>query len=253
MRRVAALYDVHGNLPALEAVLAQVEHEAFDAVVLGGDLAGGPMPAATLDRLLGLDAGARFVRGNGERELIAAFDAPASDPLERIEDPAERAAAWCARRIERRHRDAMAAFAEHVRLEIDGLGEVLFCHGSPRSDEEILTALTPGAVLAEAVAAAHATVVVCGHTHAQFERRAAGTRVVNAGSVGMPYEGAAGAYWLALGPDVELRRADVDFDAMAAAIRATGYPEAEELLAESFTAPLDRRYVAEFFERAAGR
>jgi predicted phosphodiesterase len=253
MRRVAALYDVHGNLPALDAVLAEIEREELDAVVLGGDLAGGPMPAETLDRLLALGERARFVRGNGERELVAAFDAPPAEAPDRIEDPALRTAAWCAPRLERRHRDAMAAFPERVTIEVDGLGEVLFCHGSPRSDEEILTTLTPEAPLAEALAGVEAAIVVCGHTHAQFDRRYGALRIVNAGSVGMPYEGRPGAFWLALGPEVRLRRTPVDLDAMAAAVRATGYPDAEDLLKESFLEPLEKASVAEYFERAAGR
>jgi putative phosphoesterase len=253
VRRVAALYDVHGNLPALEAVLADVDREGFDAVVLGGDLAGGPMPAETLERALALGDRARFVRGNGDRELVAAFDAPSGEPPERIEDPALRTAAWCAVRLEPRHRDAMAAFEERVVLPIDGLGEVLFCHGSPRADEEILTALTPDAALVEALRGVEVALVVCGHTHAQFDRACGAVRVVNAGSVGMPYEGEPGAFWLALGPEVELRCTVLDLDAMAGAIRATGYPDAEDLLRESFVEPLAARSVRELFERMAGR
>ena len=76
-------------------------------------------------------------------------------------------------------------------------------------------------------------VVVCGHTHVQFDREAAGKRLVNAGSVGMPYEARPGAYWALLGPDVELRRADYDLEAAAEAIRATGFPAAAELAAEN--------------------
>src|SRR4029077_3512337 len=108
-----------------------------------------------------------------------------------------------------------------------GLGDVLFCHATPRNDVEIFTRLTADEIVIPMLADAGAPIVVCGHTHMQFERRFGSTRVVNAGSVGMPF-GEPGAYWLLLGADIELHRTIYDFDAAARAIEASDYPQAKE-------------------------
>jgi putative phosphoesterase len=149
---VAVISDVHGNLPALEAVLDEIECLGVDAIVCCGDVAAGPLPRETCERLMALD-GARFVRGNADREMAAG------------EPPA-----WDTAQLEPAHRDFLASFEDTVTLEIDGLGHVLFCHGTPRSDEEIVTAITPEPRLAAVMTGAD--VVVCGHVHVQFDRRA---------------------------------------------------------------------------------
>ena len=193
VKRAAALYDIHGNLPALRAALEEVERSDVDLLVFGGDVASGPMPVESIEAVLGLQEKARFIRGNTDRELVAAYDrgdASGYPP----------AAAWVASRIERRHRDFLASFEERLVVEIEGLGEVLFCHGSPRSDSEVVTSATPESRLRAALSGVDEPVVVCGHTHMQFDRRIDGVRLVNAGSVGAPFGGAAGAYWLLLGP-----------------------------------------------------
>jgi diadenosine tetraphosphatase ApaH/serine/threonine PP2A family protein phosphatase len=94
-------------------------------------------------------------------------------------------------------------------------------------------------------------VVVCGHTHRQFDRRLLERRLLNAGAVGMPYEGRAGAFWLMLGPEVELRRSEYDVAALLEAARASGYPDADELLRESLIEPADADEVADYFEQQA--
>ena len=242
--RVAALYDVHGNLPALEAVLAELERTAADAlVVVGGDFASGPLPAQTIDRLRALGERALFIRGNGERELFESQDDPAGTWVERTR--------FVAAAITDGQRSFLAGLAQTVTLEVEGLGRVFFCHGTPRSDSEIVTRLTPESRLAEAVAGVDAAVVACGHTHVQFDRRVGATRVVNAGSVGMPYEGETGAYWALLGPDVELRRTAFDTAAAAAAIRATAFPHAEEFVREFVLRSYSADEASEQFERMA--
>ncbi len=248
---VAAIYDIHGNLPALEAVLSDIERVGPDLIVVGGDVASGPMPAETLDRLTALgDNSVRFVRGNADREVTAAYDA-GEQSAGGAGDPAKRSAAWAASRIDWRHRVLLVSFSERVVVEVDELGEVLFCHGSPCSDEEIITTATPPDRLREILADVDHDLVVCGHTHAQFDRRVDGKRVVNAGSVGMPYQGApVGAYWLLLGPDVSHQRSDYDLEDAVEEICATGYPEAEDL-AEVLLKPPDPAWVADFFERQA--
>jgi len=245
---VAALYDVHGNLPALEAVLADDAFARADSVVVGGDVAAGPLPAEVLDRLAALEPPVRWVRGNADREVVAHFDRGDTDhTIYGPDAPAERADAFTAARISRAHRDLMAGFEDVVRL--DG---ALYCHGSPRSDEEIITALTPTARLEPMLAGVGEPLVVCGHTHHQFELRAGAQRVVNAGSVGMPYEGARGAFWLLVaGGEPELRRTDYDVDAAVADLRASGFPDVDELIRESLLEPVEADFVARHFEERA--
>jgi len=250
--RLAAIYDVHGNLPALEAVLADLESVNPDLVVVGGDVVAGPMPAEVLDRLATLRESTCFVRGNADREVVAAYDDGRYTDAIDSADPAERVAAFAASKIDRGHRDLLASFAEHLVVEVEGLGQVLFCHGSPRSDEEIVTAATTEGRLREILAGIDQDLVVCGHTHAQFDRCVGGKRVVNAGSVGMPYQGKpVGAFWLFLGASgVSLRRSDYALDRAVGRILATGYPDAEDM-AEILLEPPDPEWVADFFEQQA--
>jgi len=230
--RVAVVSDVHGNLPALEAVLAEIEREEVDVVVSGGDLAMGPMPAECVDALLALD-GVLWVRGNADREAVP----------ERYEEVAR----WVAERLGPERRELVAGAPLTAAVEVDGLGPVLCFHGTPRSDEEILTKLSSEERVAEALDGVEQRVVVHGHTHVQYDRQVAGRRVVNAGSVGIPYEGRRGAFWALLGPDVELRQTEYDVDAAVTAIRATGYPGVDEL-AGWLLEPPDPDEISAFFE-----
>lgn len=218
--RVAAISDIHGNLPALEAVLADIAREGVDLVVIGGDVASGPLPVESVDLLRALP-NARFVSGNADRSLVDAFDGAA------VSSAGVLAQDWCASQLSVEHRDFLASFLATVFVEVDGLGRVLFCHGSPRSDEEMMTVKTPDERLRELTAGVDSDVVVCGHTHMQFDRMVGRLRVVNPGSVGMPY-GEPGAYWALLGPGVEFRRTAYDLEAAAARMRLGGSPSADE-------------------------
>ena len=150
--RVAAIYDIHGNLPALEAVLADLESVRPDLIVVGGDVVAGPMPAEVLDRLAALSESIYFVRGNADREVVAAYDAgPHADPID-VADSAERVAAYAASKINRKHRNLLASFDERLLIEVEGVGYVWFCHGSPRSHEEIVTTATTEERLREILA-----------------------------------------------------------------------------------------------------
>jgi putative phosphoesterase len=236
--RVAVLCDVHGNLPALEAVLADERLAQADLVIIGGDVVAGPMPAECLDALLSLGDRVRFVRGNADR--FVATRSP------------EHGADWCAEQLGPERLARVAGWPLTVELEIDGLGRVFFCHATPGSDEEILTRISPDADVAAALANVDAQVVVCGHTHIQFDRRVPGApRFVNAGSVGSPYEGRRGAFWALLGPDVELLRTDYDTEAAAAAIQRTSSPSGAEL-AGWLLEPPDPNKITEFFESHRG-
>ena len=251
VHRVAAIADVHGNLPALEAALVEIETDSPDLIVVGGDVAAGPLPVETLDRLLTLGDRARFVRGNADRELVERYDLlrrGGAPPSDRPHDPL---ITWAANQLTATHHDFLASFAEQVIVDIAGLGPTLFCHGSPRSDEEIFTAATPLSRLRAILAGVAQPLVVCGHTHMQFDRFVDGTRVVNAGSVGMPYEGRTGAFWALLGPDVSLRRTEYDLEAAAARIRAGAAPNRDEFAAENVLSAIPPEQAITLFERMA--
>ena len=217
--RVAALYDIHGNLPALNAVLEEVDALGVDAIVVGGDSASGPMPVETFDELRA--RGALFVRGNADRVL----DLRGANHGETW----VRARLWVAERLGEERLAFLAALPLDLTLEVGALGRVRFCHGAPGSDELTITRLTPDERLRELLAGVDERGVVCGHTHVQFDRTVDGVRVVNAGSVGAPYEAEPAAYWALLDDDVDLRRTDYDVEATAAAITASGYPRADEV------------------------
>ena len=242
---VAALYDIHGNLPALDAVLAELHREPPDAVVVGGDVAAGPMPREVLARLRELPWPVHWLRGNADRAVVMGFDR--TIPPHLLEHPLYAGDAWAATFLDRADRDFLAALAPRLALDVAGVGPVLFCHGTARSDEERVTTATPPERLARVLAQAGADVVVGGHTHRQFDRRAGGRRMINAGSIGRPYESRPGAYWLRLGPDARLVRTDYDTAAADAAFHALGYPAAH-LVFEA----VDPDEVAERYERASG-
>ncbi|MER7439246.1 metallophosphoesterase family protein [Micromonospora avicenniae] len=219
LTNVAVLSDIHGVLPALEAVLTEPDVAAADLIVLTGDIAAGPQPVEVLDRLADLGDRACWVRGNADRELV---EARAGHRL-----PFE-VSNWAAAQLRDDQVDRLAQLPRTVTLTIDGLGPVLFCHATPRDDEEVVLVDTRMARWAEVFADVPPEVrtVVCGHTHMPFTRLVDRRLVVNPGSVGMPY-GGPGAYWALLGPGVQLRRTDFDVDAACARVAAEStYPDA---------------------------
>ena len=248
--KIAALYDIHGNLPALEAVLKEIDQTHPDLILVGGDIVSGPMPRATLERLLSLGNKVRFIRGNADREVVAAFDGLPLDP--NLPEEVQEVTVWIAKQIERSQRDFLAGLPEQVVIDVDRLSDVLFCHGSPQSDEEIITGATPLARLSEILAGVKQNIVVCGHTHMQFDRVINGVRIVNAGSVGMPY-GEAGAYWLLLGPEVVLRRTFYDLEQAAERIHANNYPLAQDFADNNVLKPPTEAEAIEVFERMAAQ
>lgn len=243
--RVAVVADIHGNLPALRAVLADLDEVRADAVVVAGDTVGGPCVAGCLELLDARPEPVHWIAGNSEREAAAAYDgAPVPD------DAPGRAAAWSGRELDRRWRDALASWP--ITLAFDG---VLFCHGSPRRDDEILTRVTTEDVLREVVGGVAERLVVGGHTHQQFIRDLGdGRTVANAGSVGLPYEGRAAAFWMLVSDgEAELRATAYDVPAAVRELRASGYPEIDDHLDGSIVDPADPAWVAAYFEHTAGR
>jgi putative phosphoesterase len=243
--RVAALYDIHGNLPALEAVLQDVRQAGVDRIVIGGDVLPGPMPSETLACLRDLEIPADFIRGNGDREVLAQR---AGIETGAVPEPFREVMRWTARQLSPEHERWLASWPETLRVEIPGLGEVLFCHATPRNDTEIFTRLTPEDRLLPIFGGLGAPLVVCGHTHMQFDRTIGGARVVNAGSVGMPF-GEPGAYWLLLGPDVQLRKTVYDLTNAAERIRETSYPQAHDFAEQNVLRPPSEEKILETFSR----
>jgi putative phosphoesterase len=220
--KVLALYDIHGNPDALEAVLADPRATDPDVVVIGGDTVPGPEAGATLDRLQAISSPIRWVRGNGEREVA---DAVGHDPA--ADDLAARTAAITAREIGQQRARALGHLP--LTVELDG---ILFCHASPRRDDEMLTRLSTSQRYTDALRGVDAGLVVAGHTHQQDDRTVAGTRFLNAGSVGLPYEGDGAARWLWIDDGVpELRHTAYDAAGAGRRFLAGGWPDEQSVAA----------------------
>jgi putative phosphoesterase len=243
--RIAALYDIHANLPALEAVLEDIRHVEVDLVVIGGDVVPGPMPRTTIERLLNLDIPLRFIYGNGE---IAVLEHLAG---RNPEVPAHYIPVieWTTRQLQPEYVNLLARWPKTVSARLQGLGEVLFCHATPRHENEIFTRLTPESRLSRILEGLEVSVVVCGHTHMQFERVIGGIRIVNAGSVEMPF-GKTGADWLLLGPDIQFRYTPYDLSKAAECVRATDYPQAQQFAARYILKPPSEKEMLELYSNA---
>jgi putative phosphoesterase len=230
--RVAALYDIHGNLPAFEAVMADLRDAAVTHVVIGGDVFPGPMAGQVLDRLEDLEIPVLYLRGNGDREVLAYRQTGTTAVPERYAAGIK----WNSAQLTQDQERRITRWPATLTMQIPGLGSVLFCHATPRNDVEIFTRRTPEAALLPVFAQVEESLIVCGHTHMQFDRLVGTRRVINAGSVGMPF-GEPGAYWIVLGSSVELRRTHFDLQQAAAAIRATAYPGAADFAEQNVLAP----------------
>ena len=213
--RVAALYDIHGNLPALEAVLAEVERERVDAIVVGGDIASGPPQPREVVELVRSLPNAHCIRGNADR-------------LRDREHAGEEGLEWLLSQLDEERIDWLEGLPFSVVLD-----DTLYVHSNPKDDTTMVTELTTDEKLAGLLKGVEQRRVVAGHTHMQLERRVGETLFVNAGSVGWPYEGTPGSYWAILDDGVELRHTDYDRERTAELVRASGHPRAEEIAAEN--------------------
>ncbi|MFE4368735.1 metallophosphoesterase family protein [Streptomyces sp. NPDC056835] len=227
--RVAVLSDIHGVLPALEAVLAEPEVAAAERIVITGDIATGPQPAEVLDLLTDLGDRALLIGGNADRELVELRVGQTSRGGQSPAPP-DAITAWASGRLRDDQIALLAGLPRTRCLPVAGLGDVLFCHATPRDDEEVVlvdSRLTRWTEVFEGLGE-HIRTVVCGHTHMPFVRLAHSRQVINPGSVGMPY-GRPGAHWALLGPGVELRVTHFDIDAAIARLTAeSGYPDIGE-------------------------
>jgi predicted phosphodiesterase len=243
--RIAAIYDIHGNLPALEAVLQEIAGAGVDQIVVGGDVVPGPMPREALALLLDLDVPAQFITGNGDREVLTQMQGGETSVPEQFRGVLR----WSAEQLGAAYEPVLAGWPGTTRIHVSGVGDALFCHATPRDDNEIFTRLTPEERLLPLFDDVDAAVVVCGHTHMQFDRMIGQTRVVNAGSVGMPF-GEAGAYWLLLGPDIQLRHTRYDLDEAAQRVRNTSYPQADDFAMNKILHPPAEATILERYARA---
>lgn len=217
--RVAALYDIHGMPWALEAVLAEAQREA-DAIVVGGDFVFGPYPRETLERVRSLDA--VVIRGNCERN-------PSEHDREQLTGEQ---LAWAA--------------ALPLTAELDG---ILFCHATPTDDLPITAYTSPDDVIAANFAGVDGTVVI-GHTHHQFDRRVGGVRVINAGAVGMPYEGEVAAFWtLLVDSEPQFRKTPFDVEHAIRQVEASDWPQAADFVAENLRRAYTRDEAIAEWER----
>lgn len=244
--RVAALYDIHGNLPALEAVLHELRREGIERLVIGGDVVPGPMSSESVDRVLNLGVPTDFVRGNGE---LAALAERAGSPSG-VPEPYRDVVRWSGESLTPEQADAIAGWPRTVLLRIPPLGDVLFCHATPRNENEIFTKLTREERLLEIFRGLDVAMVVCGHTHMQFDMMVGGTRIVNPGSIGMPF-GAPGADYLLLGPGVDLKHISYDLEGAAGRIRQTAYPKAEDFASRNLLHPPSEQQILETYAQAA--
>ena len=232
--RIAALYDIHGNRPALDAVLGEVRAARVDRVVIGGDVIPGPMPLESFEALAALDVPVDCIYGNGEHAVIEQLAGVDTTLVPAGVLPAIR---WVASRLPADVAAMIRTWPLTLRIAHPVHGDILFCHATPRNDTELFTRRTPKSVLLPIFDAADANIVVCGHTHMQVDRRVGRTRVLNAGSVGMPF-GASGAYWLLVSDQIcELRRTSYDLERAAALIRGSEYPGAEAFASVNVLSP----------------
>jgi putative phosphoesterase len=225
VRRVAVVSDVHGVLPALDAVLAEPDLRDAEVVVVTGDIAAGPQPGEVLDRLGALGDRVLLVRGNADRDLVSiARDGHTPDGTPPID-------VWAAGRLTADHVRTLEALPHPVVLTLDGVGEVVFCHGSPRDDNEVVLVDTRLSRWSEVLSELPDSVrmVVGGHTHMPFARLVDRRWIVNSGSIGMPY-GSHGLPWALLtGEGVQLRWTSIDPDSLAdEVVEACSYPQIGE-------------------------
>ncbi len=241
--RIAALYDIHGNLPALEAVLDEITHLGVDEIVVGGDLVLGPMSLECLEKMLSQSLPVHFIYGNCEVAVLNHMknQSPGNLPEAVLED-----IRWTAESLLPVHEKIMSKWPPSVTIYLESIGNVLFCHATPRNENEIFSKLTDEQKLKPIFEPLDVDYVVCGHTHMQFDRTVGKVRVINSGSVGMPF-GHTGADWLLLGPDVELRHTDYDLTKAVERLRKTPYPRAEEFATKNVLQPQSEEAMLKIF------
>lgn len=222
VHRVLVLADIHGNDDALGAVLAEADPGGFDAVAIIGDITWGSFPQETYELLAPLSEKLIAVSGNSDRALLELRSGVIDQPSER-----ER---WMLEAHSSEVRGFLVSLPQRVSIEISGFGSVLFTHGSPRGDEELVTPETPPERVREFMDGVSESVLGTGHTHVGYVRSLDGWTLFNPGSIGMPYEGKRGAFWATLeGGAIDLHRTDYDVEAFVQRTRATDDPAVDKI------------------------
>jgi len=217
---VAVLADLHGNMVAVEAVLAEITRLGIERLVIAGDIAWGPQPAETVALVRSLTVPTTIVMGNADREVAGPETVEGDDFL-------RASTRWCAEQVGVAEQSWLAALPLTASIHIDGFGDVLVCHGSPRSDIDEIRPETEAEQIGDWLTGHPEPVIICGHTHVQFDRMAGDRRIVNPGSVGLHY-GVDGAQWALIGPDgVELRTTPYDRQRAATLTQKSGIPDAD--------------------------
>ena len=230
---VAALYDIHGNLPALRAVLEEIQDLKVKEIVVGGDVLVGPMSRECLELLLSIQTPVHFIFGNCE---VSVLDAMRNKPLPPLPETVLKDIQWTANELSPEHHRIVSAWPKTIELEVKGIGRVLFCHATPQDENQIFTKLTPHEELLPLFKEIDVDLVVCGHTHMQFDLNIGTTRIINAGSIGMPF-GKSGAHWLLLDNGIEFKHTLYDLGAAAHLISKTSYPSATNFAQKNVLQP----------------
>lgn len=220
--KIAALYDIHGNLPALEAVLQDLEGKSVDLLVIGGDVLPGPFASECLDLLLKAPYKMKFILGNCEEEYVRQMEGSYLSPLpDNVFEQFE----WVRNTLNPFQELVLSEWPATLEIDTGTVGKILFCHGTPRDTNEIFTPDSDPAFLEAIFSEVAADIIVCGHTHFQFDIQVSGKQVVNAGSVGMAAS-MPGAYWLWIEDKPKLMHTSYDYAAAAARVRETNFPDA---------------------------
>lgn len=221
--RIAAIGDVHGNLPALEAVMDEINKEDVDGIVVCGDTIAGPLPTETLALLQESRIPVHFLRGNHDSDVVRFLSGQEPGGLVAKDDDAAR---WEANKLTREQKELLLTWPATVEMNLDPWGKALFCHATPCSDTHVFSALTPDEVVMPVFGDLDVSLVICAHTHMQFDRMIAGVRVVNTGSLGMCV-GRTGADWLLIDDEIRFQHTNYNLEKAAARIRQSDYPQAE--------------------------
>ncbi len=230
--RIAAIYDIHGNVPALEAVLGDIKAKDVDLIVVGGDVVAGPFPVETLNLLQGITSPTQFILGNSESDVLRCIE---GKPINALSKRAEEVARWITLQLSTSQKIFLSTWTPTTKIATDKWGEILFCHGTPRSNTEIFTQRTSHKNLSSIFESISSSLVVCGHTHMQFDIHFNNKRIVNAGSVGMPF-GETGADWLSIDDEIHLMHTDYDTDEAARRIKQSDYPGVEDFVSNNVLA-----------------
>ncbi|MFM2479715.1 metallophosphoesterase family protein [Celerinatantimonas sp. MCCC 1A17872] len=226
---IAALYDIHANLTALKAVVEELKKYPVTQIVIGGDVIAGPQPIETLELLQEVTTPTYFVRGNAESDLLRYLNGEQAGGLSAN---ADEITSWVAKQLTSSHQQFIASWQPYVELTDSIWGQMVFCHASLRSDTEIFTRLSSKEKLCTIFQDVHASTIVCGHTHMQFNKTIADKRIINAGSVGMPFA-KPGAQWLLLNEQANLMHTNYDVNQAAEQIKQTSYPQRDAFIKEN--------------------